>query len=72
MIKVWEVFTKCSARSDHLQVTHKSKITKKRHRIMGGLYINEIYFVQSIGIHKRLIRGRCTYTLVVFTFKFCD
>lgn len=39
-----------SVQRDHLQVTHQSKISKKRHRIMGGLYINENSFVQLISL----------------------
>jgi hypothetical protein len=44
-------FLHVSVQRDHLQVIHISKIAKKRHWVMGGLYVSEISFVQLIGLY---------------------
>jgi len=36
---------------DNLQVTYISKVSMKRHWVMGGLYVNEILFDQLICLH---------------------
>jgi len=36
---------------DYLQIIHKSKVTKNKHWIIGGLYLNEFSFVELIGLY---------------------
>jgi len=43
-------FTTCFSPKGPLQVTDISKISKKRHRVTGGLYLNDISFVQLISL----------------------
>jgi hypothetical protein len=44
-----------SAQRDHLKVNTHIKITKTRSRVVCGLYINEVPFVQSIGLFWSVI-----------------
>jgi len=48
---MWGMFTICfdSKGPSAGNTYHISKITKKRHWFMGGLYVSEISFVQLIG-----------------------
>jgi hypothetical protein len=48
---IFEVLQHVLVQWDHLRVIHISKITKKTHWVIGVLYVNEMSFVQPVGVH---------------------
>jgi len=51
IVSVLGLLQHVSIQQDHLQVIHISKIAKKIHWVMGVLYINEVSFLQIIGLY---------------------